>query len=70
MTISQERQYQRADTAANWAAANPVLAAGEFGIETDTLQVKVGDGAQVWTALPYIGSPVVVNNGNGTATIS
>jgi len=43
----------RRDTAANWTAANPTLAAGEVGVETDTLRVKVGDGATAWTALGY-----------------
>lgn len=35
----------RRDTAANWASANPVLLAGELGIETDTLLIKIGDGS-------------------------
>jgi hypothetical protein len=34
----------RRDTAANWTSANPVLLAGEIGIETDTLQFKIGNG--------------------------
>jgi len=34
----------RRDTAANWTSANPVLLAGELGIETDTLKFKVGNG--------------------------
>lgn len=32
------------DTAANWASKNPVLLAGEAGIESDTLLAKIGDG--------------------------
>lgn len=44
----------RRDTAANWTAANPVLAAGETGLETDTKRRKTGDGATAWTALPYV----------------
>ena len=32
------------DTAADWASKNPVLLAGEVGIESDTLLGKVGDG--------------------------
>lgn len=43
----------RRDTAANWATANPVLALGEPGVETDTLKVKVGDGATAWNSLGY-----------------
>lgn len=45
-------QYRR-DTAANWTAANPVLAAGEPGWETDTKKRKVGDGTTAWTGLAY-----------------
>lgn len=43
----------RRDTAANWTAGNPVLAAGEIGIETNTLKAKVGDGATAWNSLSY-----------------
>jgi hypothetical protein len=43
----------RRDTAANWTAQNPTLAAGEMGIETDTGQVKIGDGVTAWTSLGY-----------------
>jgi hypothetical protein len=45
----------RNDTAANWTAANPVLAAGEMGVETDTDQFKLGNGVDSWTALTYGG---------------
>ena len=44
---------QRGDTAAAWAAANPVLAAREVGWETDSRRSKIGDGATAWNALPY-----------------
>lgn len=44
----------RNDTAANWAATNPVLAAGEPGLETDTGRVKFGNGTSNWAALPYV----------------
>jgi hypothetical protein len=43
----------RRDTAANWTASNPVLAAGEPGMETDTGKVKYGDGVRNWATLPY-----------------
>lgn len=43
----------RRDTAANWTAANPVLAAGEWGLETDTGKLKLGDGTTAWTSLAY-----------------
>jgi len=43
----------RRDLAANWAAVNPVLSAGEPGYETDTKKMKVGDGATAWNSLGY-----------------
>lgn len=43
----------RRDTAANWASVNPVLEAGEMGYESDTNQVKVGNGYHAWNVLPY-----------------
>ena len=42
--------------AANWTEKNPVLLAGEIGIETDTLKMKVGDGTSNWGALGYLGA--------------
>jgi hypothetical protein len=41
----------RRDTAANWTSSNPVLRAGEVGIETDTLKFKVGNGTSTWTQI-------------------
>jgi hypothetical protein len=43
----------RRDTAANWTSANPTLAAGEQGFETDTGKVKIGNGLIAWTSLSY-----------------
>lgn len=43
----------RGDTAANWTSVNPVLAAREFGLETDTRKFKIGDGSTAWASLPY-----------------
>lgn len=48
----------RRDTAANWTASNPVLAAGEPGVETDTGRFKLGDGVRNWATLPYSDGPV------------
>ena len=42
--------------AANWTKNNPVLLAGEMGIETDTLKMKVGDGTTNWSDLGYLGA--------------
>ena len=43
----------RRDTAANWTANNPILAAGEPGLETDTGKTKYGDGTTAWISLGY-----------------
>lgn len=43
----------RRDTAANWTSANPTLAQGEMGYETDTGKLKFGDGSTAWTGLSY-----------------
>lgn len=43
----------RRDTAAHWTSANPVLAAGEPGYETDTGKLKIGDGSTAWSTLAY-----------------
>lgn len=42
---------QRRGTAAEWTAADPVLAAGEIGYETDTGKFKFGDGTNTWSNL-------------------
>lgn len=43
----------RRDTAANWTAQNPTLLNGEWGFETDTRRLKIGDGVTAWNALAY-----------------
>ena len=44
---------QRRGLAAQWTAANPVLAAGEIGFETDTSKFKMGNGTSTWSQLVY-----------------
>ena len=47
-------QFRR-DTAANWTSNDPTLASGELGYESDTGQMKIGDGSTAWTSLGYTG---------------
>jgi hypothetical protein len=47
-------QFRRG-TASQWTSANPTLAEGEMGIETDTDLFKIGDGSTAWTSLAYGG---------------
>ena len=55
MATFSKRIQLRNDTATNWASANPVLLAGEVGIETDSVRnrIKIGDGTTAWNDLPY-----------------
>lgn len=59
----------RRDTAANWVIVNPVLAAGEPGVETDTLKWKFGDGTTRWNQLNYptlVATPTSARDLTGT----
>ncbi len=60
MATTRQRIQLRRDTAANWVAANPVLLAGEVGVELDTNRMKLGNGVAVWNALDYF-DPQSVN---------
>lgn len=40
-------------TAAAWTSANPILLAGQIGIESDTGRWKIGDGATAYASLAY-----------------
>lgn len=53
MTI--RRILPRRGAAAAWTTANPILAAGEMGYETDTKKSKIGDGSTAWNSLSYSG---------------
>ena len=52
----------RRGTANQWTTADPTLASGEFGVETDTAKVKLGDGTTAWTSLSYFGNLEALNN--------
>lgn len=43
----------RRDLAATWLSVNPVLSAGEIGLESDTGKIKLGDGSTDWETLDY-----------------
>jgi len=53
------RLQLRRGTEAQWDTANPTLAAGEIGIETDTNTFKFGDGSTPWNSLSYALSQTV-----------
>ena len=43
----------RRGLASEWTSANPILAAGELGVESDTNLFKFGNGSTAWTSLAY-----------------
>lgn len=43
----------RRDTSDKWFVNNPILLEGEFGYETDTTYMKIGDGTTPWNSLEY-----------------
>ena len=53
MAVVTQIQVRRG-TAAQWTSANPTLAAGEQGFETDTLKLKIGTGSTAWNSLAYV----------------
>ena len=65
---------QRRDTAAQWAAKNPVLLDGELGLVTDNPNsYKMGDGVTAWNDLPlrgFDGNIVQELGGSATAVMS
>jgi hypothetical protein len=56
----------RRGTAAQWTSTNPTLASGEWGYETDTGKVKIGNGSTAWNSLAYNGSGTVTSVVAGT----
>jgi hypothetical protein len=53
MSVVTQIQIRRG-TASQWTSANPTLAAGEWGFETDTKKGKIGDGTTAWNSLAYV----------------
>lgn len=52
--MAQQIQIRR-DTSTNWTSANPILAQGELGLETNTNKIKIGNGTTAWNSLNYFG---------------
>lgn len=65
MAVVTQIQIRRG-TAAQWTSANPTLASGEFGYETDTGKFKIGDGSTAWNSLGYKGAGTVTSITAGT----
>ena len=65
MAVVTQIQVRRG-TAAQWTSANPTLAAGEWGFESDTNKVKIGNDSTAWTSLSYQGAGTVTSITAGT----
>jgi hypothetical protein len=55
----------RRDTSGNWTTRNPILLQGEWGFETNTRTLKIGDGATAWNALDYFSTGSGGGGGGG-----
>ena len=64
-TLSNVTLQLKNGTAANWTTANPVLAKGELGLESDRAHFKFGDGITSWNDLDYAGTIVAASESNG-----
>jgi hypothetical protein len=58
----------RRGTASQWTSANPTLASGEWGFETDTLKTKIGNGSTAWNSLAYQTGSIAISNVTGLGT--
>jgi hypothetical protein len=56
------RMQQRRGTASDWTTANPILASGEFGFETDTGKFKIGNGLAAWSGLQYFATLTAIKS--------
>lgn len=68
-----QRIKMRNDIAANWLAANPVLAKGELGFlieDGEQTDFKVGDGVTPFEDLDYILDSLVVGGGGTVVTLT
>lgn len=53
----------RRGTKSQWAVKNPILSAGEIGVELDTNKFKVGNGVNAWNSLPYFSDDSLFESG-------
>jgi hypothetical protein len=65
MAVVTQIQIRRG-TASQWTSANPTLAAGEFGYESDTNKFKIGTGSTAWNSLGYQAAGTVTSITAGT----
>lgn len=51
----------RRGTSAKWSAKNPILEEGEPGYDTETHELKIGDGSSNWSDLEGIAVASLIN---------
>jgi hypothetical protein len=56
--MAQKIQIRRGTTS-QWSTTNPILAAGELGLDTDLKATKIGNGTTAWNSLPFQPSSIV-----------
>lgn len=67
--VSNTRIQVRRLSSGEFATQNPVLEAGEPGLETDTGKIKYGNGVSAWNSLPYSGGGGVTSVAGRTGDI-
>ena len=73
MAKAKDKIQIRRDAAANWRQYNPTLSAGEYGLETDTMLIKIGNGSTEWNNLRYLNkldSRYLIQNEDGSVTFT
>lgn len=57
----------RRGTSIEWAAKNPILAAGELGVDTTQGKIKLGNGSTAWNSLSFINAGGSGGGGGGNS---
>ena len=66
-TVNYQGTLVTTASSAYWTqSVNPVLAAGEIGVEPDTRKLKIGDGTTAWSSLNYAQGTQGTSGSNGT----
>lgn len=52
----------RRDKQSTWLQRDPILLEGEIGYDLTTMQIKIGNGINSWSNLPYFNTIAPVEN--------
>ena len=67
--MAQQIQFRRG-TSSEWAASNPILAQGEFGLDITVNKFKIGTGVTSWNYLNYGADFVSYASTAGISTVA